>query len=337
MMLLLSHETTPHVVVIIRESEETHSNNITSVVLCLESIPCSMPTNNAARFIHKISARVFCQWKGTGGNPVTVFMGENLVGSELAKTCAWESVVIDPLQKRMAFYMPTGEEVSFCAHAAMGGAFCMAEQTSMIRFQDSSETTYQAQIDVPDQIVSLHMQAQLQQQKVTNSPLLFRLIRDTLGLQSTDVQSSSFCHASIARPKTLIRVHSVEALHQAKAPLNPEHFKSCCDALDHSTGLYLYAKVNDEEYECRQFPRASGYPEDPATGIAAAALAASLDVVTPRRRYKFHQGTAMGKASLIMVDDMEWTEATNEGKDRLVSFNLVGHVQIDERETIDAL
>ena len=26
-------------------------------------------------------------------------------------------------------------------------------------------------------------------------------------------------------------------------------------------------------YECRQFPRASGYPEDPATGIAAAALA----------------------------------------------------------------
>lgn len=291
-----------------------------------------------SQIIHKISARVFCQWKGTGGNPVTVFLGENLIGSELAKTCAWESVMVDPRKKQMAFFMPTGEQVSFCAHAAMGGALCMAERTSTVRFQDGQENSYQAHIDLPDQIVSLHMKAKFSQQKVSNSALLFRLVRDTLGLQSTDVQSSSFCHASIARSKTLVRVQTVKALHKATAPVNPEHFQSCCDALDHSTGVYLYAKLGEEEYECRQFPRASGYPEDPATGIAAAALAATLDSVTPKRRYKFHQGTAMGKASLIMVDDLEWkTDANNDDDDddRQVSFHLVGHVQVDERETID--
>lgn len=290
-------------------------------------------TSNAAQLVHKISARVFCQWKGTGGNPVTVFMGENLIGSELAKTCAWESVVVDPRKKQMSFFMPTGEQVSFCAHAAMGGALCMVEQTSTVSFRDSHDGSYQARVDIPDQIVSLHMQAKYTQQNVTNSALLFRLIRDTLGLQSSDVQSSSFCHASVARPKTLIRVQSVEALHKATAPLNPEHFQSCCDALDKSTGLYLYAQRDDEDWECRQFPRASGYPEDPATGIAAAALAASLDSAAPKKRYKFHQGTAMGKGSLIMVDELEWNNEA--GDDRQVSFQLVGHVQVDERETFE--
>lgn len=262
-----------------------------------------------------------------------------MTGSDLAKTCAWESVVVNPRTRQMAFFMPTGEQVSFCAHAAMGGALCMVTSSTVVNFQDSNKNNYQARVDVPDQIVSLHMQAKFKQHKVSNSGLLCRLIRDTLRLSlSDDVQQSSFCHASIARPKTLIRVKSVEALHKAIAPKNPEHFQSCCDALDDSTGIYLYAKRDDDddEWECRQFPRASGYPEDPATGIAAAALAATLDCIEPKKSYKFHQGTAMGKASLIMVDELEWdnTDTDNDAHDRHVSFKLVGHVQIDDRETI---
>ena len=53
-------------------------------------------------------------------------------------------------------------------------------------------------------------------------------------------------------------------------------------------------------YECRQFPRSSGYPEDPATGIAASALAATLRFGPDDNKkstivnYDIYQGTAMG-------------------------------------------
>lgn len=64
----------------------------------------------------------------------------------------------------------------------------------------------------------------------------------------------------------------------------------------------------------RQFPRASGYPEDPATGVAAAALAASLQHerlpwTQQSGRFKFYQGAAMGHASLILVEDVELSVA----------------------------
>jgi len=55
-----------------------------------------------------------------------------------------------------------------------------------------------------------------------------------------------------------------------------------------STGIYLYstATIRDDDndvntdnkseiaFECRQFPKSSGYSEDPATCIAAGALGA---------------------------------------------------------------
>ena len=83
----------------------------------------------------------------------------------------------------------------------------------------------------------------------------------------------------------------------------------------------------------RQFPRKSGYAEDPATGVAAAALAISLrfcEVETqrivgydtiddsnedeisvtklsaaPSTKYEFHQGTAMQQPSYIVVDNIQ--------------------------------
>lgn len=74
--------------------------------------------------IRKISARVFCQLHG-GGNPVSVFVGEAIeksLQSKLASSCAWESVMVETVAvPRLSFFLPTGEEVSFCAHAAIGG------------------------------------------------------------------------------------------------------------------------------------------------------------------------------------------------------------------------
>jgi Phenazine biosynthesis-like protein len=112
----------------------------------------------------------------------------------------------------------------------------------------------------------------------------------------------------------------------------------------------------------RQFPRASGYPEDPATGIAAAALAVSLhhaERLAPTR-FKFYQGTAMGKASLIVVENVQLDIVADDGSDDThrnsdvddedddvpppivnpkkqgtVSFILLGRVEVDDREMIE--
>jgi trans-2,3-dihydro-3-hydroxyanthranilate isomerase len=338
-------------------------------------------TTSSARFaratVDKISARVFCQWQGTGGNPVTVFVTDNgLLAStqkKLAQTCDWESVVVDRRRRALAFYMPTGEQVSFCAHAAMGGALQLgaADKQETVRFVDSNEKTYQATIDEEDEVVSLHMTAPWTEERVSHPPTLQRLLRDSLGLQPTDLVARNkllptFCNASVARPKTLVYLKSLEALQNATPPpTGSDHFRVSCDAIDDTTGIFLYAERPDDStssvssWECRQFPRASGYPEDPATGIAAAALAASLEhrlrsrAVSrgineddKQRHYKFYQGTAMGQASLIMVDNLLFnkTIGTDNGDEKdgvsstgaeEVSFRLVGHVQVDNRESIE--
>ena len=52
------------------------------------------------------------------------------------------------------------------------------------------------------------------------------------------------CNVSIARPKTVVRVRSLEALQQIKVPpVHNDSFRQACDALDASTGIYLYTKL----------------------------------------------------------------------------------------------
>ncbi len=82
--------------------------------------------------------------------------------------------------------------------------------------------------------------------------------------------------------------------------------EALCSTLG-STGLYPYAVAEDAQrtFEARQFPRSSGYPEDAATGIAAAALAFGLrsgDGVEPTDEpILVRQGRAMGRPSQIQV------------------------------------
>jgi predicted PhzF superfamily epimerase YddE/YHI9 len=94
------------------------------------------------KIIEKLTGRVFghLETKG-GGNPITVFASrdERSVLSKaqrehLATTCAWESVFVNASSTtttshpQMAFYMPTGEQVSFCAHAALAGTTALSDQ-----------------------------------------------------------------------------------------------------------------------------------------------------------------------------------------------------------------
>ena len=171
----------------------------------------------------------------------------------------------------------------------------------------------------------------------------------------------SMINSSVARDKTLIAVKSVPILSSAQNPIDDILFRNLCDEIQ-STGLYLYAPVLDLEtaesaselsslssYECRQFPRFSGYPEDPATGIAAAALANSLysrgiydrdskneDSVVV---YEMLQGTAMQKPSRIKIslqkkDDKDCNKSCNDKNDALI-LSCSGIVEVDAMEEME--
>ena len=303
--------------------------------------------------LKKVAAHAFT-YNHKGGNPVTVFLSQGRVSAErrclLAKTCEWESVIVcfsdhdvnmnsndnfstlastKHAKPRFFFYMPSGEEVSFCAHAAIGASIVVADEIGL-RGSSSIENTddrcgklefYAGENTTLDTIVQstfngmdaeLEMSSSFEEDVDVDTACVTSLLNE-IGLNEDDLYDDSsskypfgyptFINSSVARHKTLVAMKSLATLNAAKNPVNSDHFKLLCDKIN-TTGLYLYSTVTNDNnsLECRQFPRASGYPEDPATGIAAAALAVSL-----RNRnlcsssLNIFQGTAMGRRSRIGI------------------------------------
>ena len=339
--------------------------------------------------VQQIDARVFC-CGSEGGNPVTIFSSSApLPGSvqrRLAKSCDWESVFVGAdaattnTTPMMAFFMPSGEEVSFCAHAAIGGAIAMGEEPGSWKFATSmtgdsfsvateavEEKTndedggYSAE-GFPAELKSRRCCLQMKGVRFDEAPLAptgmvtLKGLSDRLGWSMTTIGSPAApvpTNASVARPKTLLRLESVDAVQRAGTPPSDMDFAGACALMDDSTGIYLYAPIEDNgsdknndngflSYECRQFPRSSGYPEDPATGIAAAALAASLrfgghgggdgdhrgdGAASPT--YNIYQGKAMGRPSLIQVSGLR-----KEENGTTITFGLQGRVEIDKTSSV---
>jgi PhzF family phenazine biosynthesis protein len=111
-------------------------------------------------------------------------------------------------------------------------------------------------------------------------------------------------NAVTSRVKTLIPINDRERLN--KLVTSASDVEAVCRRIG-STGLYPYSTLDAEArtFEARQFPRSSGYPEDAATGIAAAALVFGLlndrSVAPDDRLIRVLQGRAMGRLSEIRV------------------------------------
>jgi PhzF family phenazine biosynthesis protein len=128
-------------------------------------------------------------------------------------------------------------------------------------------------------------------------------ILSVLGVGEDALADLPVVNAVTSRVKTLVPLKSPAILNS----LAPDfaRMEALCERLD-STGLYPFA-ISDEgpnAVEARQFPKASGYAEDPATGVAAAALAFGLLAagrLGAEDRLKVLQGRAMGRPSAINV------------------------------------
>ncbi|EXJ69859.1 uncharacterized protein A1O5_06931 [Cladophialophora psammophila CBS 110553] len=158
-------------------------------------------------------------------------------------------------------------------------------------------------------------------------------ILSVLGISESQLQTTprAIQNACTSRVKTAIALRNAAVVNVLKPDFS--RVRGLCERLG-STGLYPYAIVQGEnsaaaaaggdgagqypalEVEARQFPKASGYPEDAATGIAAAALAYALadnGVLRVGQEAVVHQGRAMGYQSRINVllkEDGCWVGGT---------------------------
>ena len=250
---------------------------------------------------------VFADGPG-GGNPAPVALNAETMSSEemraVAASYGHEAAFVlpppDGADRRLRFFVPK-HEMEMCGHATVGAVWLLHHLGRLIKSRITIAT------------LSGMVQAQMENGMVEISQPKGRIDAVTpahvaeillvLGIGEESLAKMPVVNAVTSRVKTLVPLKSTAVLNG----LIPDftRMEALCESLD-STGLYPFA-VSDEgahTFEARQFPKSSGYPEDPATGIAAAALAFGLLAagrVGDGDKIRVLQGRAMGRPSAITV------------------------------------
>ena len=238
-----------------------------------------------------------------GGNPCPVVLDARGMDADamraLAAAHGHESGFVLPPEDgasadvRFRFFVPE-HEMEMCGHATLGAAWLLRARGRVTGPELRIETLsgLVRAIFGPDGSVEITQQpGRVEEVKETG------VVLSALGLTTADLApGASVLNAATSRVKTLVPLMDPAHLH-ALSP-DASQVRAACEAID-STGLYPWARGVDGTVHARQFPRNSGYPEDAATGIAAAALFYGLGA--PRNGLIVRQGEAMGRPSEIHV------------------------------------
>lgn len=219
---------------------------------------------------------------------------------------------------RIRFFVP-GHEMEMCGHATAGTTWLLRKlghigKSAEVTFTTMSGTVHARVVEGEGEGEGQDMFTEISQPKGSVETVqdkdVERETLDVLGLTDVDLQPGiPIQNARTSRVKTMVPIKDVETLHDLKPDFS--RMKTICKKLG-STGLYPYAISSSSsqqpgeptKLEARQFPKESGYPEDAATGIAAAALSFALlhnKVLGPEKMVIVSQGTAMGCPSEIRV------------------------------------
>lgn len=127
------------------------------------------------------------------------------------------------------------------------------------------------------------------------------LIAATIGLDVAAINSTTHApvQASVGLPFVLVELQSREQLNSCQ-PVT-DHFREGAKRYPSNLDFAVYAYVRDgKRIDARMFAPLDNIPEDPATGSAAAALAALLtDETGQAQSLTILQGEAMGRPSHI--------------------------------------
>lgn len=250
-----------------------------------------------------------------GGNPAPIVI--DAVGLEaeqmmsIALSYGHESGFVFPATSGndylFRFFVPR-HEMSMCGHATIGTVWLLHTLGKLKSRSLSIETlsgTVSVQIhgeEGEQPFIEISQPAGIV--SPLNKPDLRDQIIQAIGLEPEDILDLPFLNSATSRVKTLIPVKNPERL-DAAFP-DSARIEELCEAID-STGFYLFCAHpgKAQQFDSRQFPKASGYPEDAATGIAATALAFGLleyEMIKPGpASMLIHQGRAMGRPSDIHV------------------------------------
>ena len=223
---------------------------------------------------------------GAGGNPCPIVIdAASLSEADMKGVAAkygHESGFVLPATSGDAdyifrFWVPR-HEMEMCGHATIGALWTLATtgqlQSGQIRIETRSGpvTGFVELKHSGDPYVEIT-------QPVGKVVDLTReqesIVLGALRITRNDLLDLPLQNAVTSRVKTLIPIKSLDRLNDLQTSMPTT--EKCCESIG-STGLYPYAidSQADRRFEARQFPKSSGYPEDAATGIAAAALAFGL-------------------------------------------------------------
>ncbi|MGW9020067.1 PhzF family phenazine biosynthesis protein [Leucobacter chromiiresistens] len=272
------------------------------------------------------TVHVFTDGPG-GGNPAPIVLdASDMTAAEMQRVAqqhGHESGFVvpsddDDVDFRLRFWMPS-QEVSMCGHVTVGTVWLM-HRLGLLRSRDlrigTASGVVRARVSGDGEVEIAQPAGALER---LDSSLAAEVVA-ALGLTAEDLAGLPIRNASTSRTKTLIPLASPDVL-DALVP-DPRRVAAVC-ALAESTGLYPWV-VRDRGarlFEARQFPRSSGYPEDAATGVAAAALAygsladrlvdglvngpADAATAATDAPIRVQQGRAMGRPSEIRI---RWRE-----------------------------
>jgi len=245
-----------------------------------------------------------------GGNPCpVVFDADELTTTEMQAMAhhfgAETAFVLSTSNEsdvRLRYFVPL-HEMSMCVHATVASAVLLV-QTGRVSANTLTAQTELGSLPVEvDRATSSAVVAQFR-------PAFGPPIKDIAGVlaalrvNATDLnpEIGPVQSVSTARPKLMIPLRG-EAVLDGLEP-DFEALWKVCDALD-VTGFYPFS-IEGESIAARQFPNRAGYPEDPATGVAACALGAYLTAQSTRapgwQHWTIGQGRAMGRPSLIVAE-----------------------------------
>ena len=285
------------------------------------------------------------QWqvfpRGTaGGNPCPLVSdARELTAGQMRAVAAHyghESAFVTGLSRTgvtLRYFVPR-HEMRMCVHATIAAVTALissgvltAGQTTVSTASGEHHVTWERGGGPPEVTV-----AQLRPWFGPPAPVHAELAA-ALGLPSGSIcPAAAIQPVSVSRAKLIVPVRDASTVHAAQPDLPA--LWDLCGQLG-TTGAYVFAPHPDGDpahLVARQFPVDAGYPEDPATGVAAGALAAYLagrhkSAEPAWTRITIDQGDAMGQPSRLRA-------AALAGPDGITSPSVTGQAIRTGREEL---
>jgi len=292
--------------------------------------------------VEVVHTRVFAASQD-GGNPCPVIpFGDNLTDHQmqrLARKFGFDTAfILYPRTKsadiRVRYFVPD-HEMGVSGHATIA-AITIALLKNRLKCDRITVETMTGLFEVESTRSEDGIIVTLAQNKpVFGSAVAPDLVARALAIDPKRIvlTGSPIQSVSVSRAKLVIPLEDSRVLNS----LTPDYeaLWRLCDQF-RVTGLYPFTRQTDKtnaQVEARQFPQRAGFPEDAATGVAAAALGAYLatyDHKCQTGRYEFHvaQGYAMQTPSLI-----ETFIECADGK--VTRIAIRGRAQVLGREWVD--